>query len=118
MSRLSKGEREFVSSFGDEPPRPRLSAMASPPTPSGPVAVPGLGGMLEIDARGVSPPLPLLRAHRALRGMRPGQDLRVVTSYAESLAEFQAMVKYVTSYELVSQDIVGDEYVHVLRKRR
>jgi hypothetical protein len=28
------------------------------------------------------------------------------------------MVKYVTNYELVSQDIVGEEYVHVVRKRR
>jgi tRNA 2-thiouridine synthesizing protein A len=117
MSRLSKGEREFVSGFGDELPRPRLSAV-TPLAPSGPHAVSGPGGMLEIDARGISPPLPLLRAHRALRDMQPGQDLRVITSYGESLAEFQSMVKYVTNYDLLSQDIVGDDYVHVLRKRR
>ena len=55
---------------------------------------------------------------RALRGMQPGRDLRVITSEPQSLQEFQAMVKYVVSYELVSQEVVGNEYVHVLRRRR
>lgn len=75
-------------------------------------------GEFEIDARGASAPLPLLRAHRALRSMQPGQPLRVITSYPQSMAEFQAMVRYVTGYELVSQEQVGDEYVHVLVRRR
>jgi tRNA 2-thiouridine synthesizing protein A len=74
--------------------------------------------MQEIDARGLSAPLPLLRAHRALRSLKPGQDVRVVTSYPQSVAEFQAMAKHVMSCELVSQEALGEEFVHVLRRRR
>ncbi len=107
MPKLNKGEHEFVSDL-------------TSPAPSREMPLPTLaaGGILELDARGLSAPLPLLRAHRALREMLPGQDLRVITNYKASIAEFQAMVKYITNYELVSQDIVGEEYVHVVRKRR
>lgn len=74
--------------------------------------------MQELDARGISPPLPVLRAHRALRGMRAGETLRVLTSQPRSLDEFVSLVKYVPQYELVSQQEKDGEYVHVLRKRR
>jgi TusA-related sulfurtransferase len=110
MSRMSQGEREFVSDHG------ALRRLDVPPT--APVGLPGLPGAQEIDARTDSAPLPLLRAHRALRTVRPGQEVRVVTSYVGSLAEFQALAKYATNCDLVSQDIVGDDYVHVLRRRR
>ena len=111
MSRLRQGEREFVSDFGSEP-----SGAGRPPAAAD--RVPARTGPPEVDARALSAPLPLLRAHRALRGVQPGQEVRVVTSYPGSLAEFQALAKYATNIELVSQDIVGDEYIHVLRRRR
>jgi TusA-related sulfurtransferase len=50
--------------------------------------------------------------------MRPGQLLKVLTSSGETLAEFQALAKYVVSYELVSQEETGDGFLHVLRRRR
>lgn len=111
MSKLSQGEREFVSDFGSALPR------IDPPHTT-PVGLSARAGPQEIDARALSAPLPLLRAHRALRTVRPGQEVRVITSYEGSLAEFQALAKYVTNFDLVSQDIVGDDYVHVLRRRR
>ena len=103
MSRLSSGEKEFL-------------AASSEPVPLAPAAAES--GMEVIDARGISPPLPLLRAHRALRTMKPGQMLKVLTSTRDTLAEFQALAKYVVGYELVSQEEAGDEVVHVLRRRR
>jgi tRNA 2-thiouridine synthesizing protein A len=115
MSRLSRGEREFVSDFGD------LSHSQSAELPAAPAEAapsPARGSVQEIDARGLSAPLPLLRAHRALRALRPGQELRVLTNYAQAVAEFQAMAKHVTTYELVGQEMVGEEVVHVLRRRR
>lgn len=114
MSKLSKGEQEFVSDFGE------LSSAApvEPTKPGSAARSPAPAGVQEIDARGVSPPLPLLRAHRALRMLQPGQELRVITSYAQSVDEFQAMAKYVTTYELVAQETVGEEFVHILRRRR
>lgn len=112
MSRLSKGEQEFVSSFGAfdaAPPRtqaaPARVAAASPVTQV-------------IDARGISSPLHVLRAHRALRAMQPGGVLKVLTSSEQTIAEFQALAKYVLGYELLSQEQVGGETIHVLRKKR
>ena len=100
MSRLSSGEREFLSDSSGAPPAP------------------GADDVQELDARGISSPLHVLRAHRALRGMRAGQALRVITTSPQTLAEFQALSKYVVGYELVSQEQFGDEFVHVLRKKR
>lgn len=111
MSRWSHGEREFVSDFGRAPSR-----LDHPPTT--PVGLPASTAPQEIDARADSAPLPLLRAHRALRSVAPGQQVRIVTSYVGSLAEFQALAKYATNFDLLSQETVGDEYVHVLRRRR
>ena len=111
MSRLSRGEQEFVS--GDGKPRP-----SGDPTITAPITPAALTGGQEIDARGVPAPLPLLRAHRALRTMRAGEELRVVVSDEASLAEFQALAKYVTSIELVAQHAEREAFVHVLRKRR
>ena len=111
MSRLSHGEREFVSGFGTVPKDPAQPVTA-------PIPPPRVGGSREIDARALAPPLPLLEAHRALRGMRAGEELRVITTYHGSLAEFQALAKYDVSLELVSQDVAGEDFVHLLRKRR
>jgi TusA-related sulfurtransferase len=114
MARLSDGEREFVSDFGE------LRDAAQQPTAAPlPAPVPGLrAGVRELDARTLVAPLPLLEAHRALRALHAGDELRVITSYQGSLAEFQALAKYETNFELVSQDITGEDFVHLLRKRR
>jgi len=117
MSRLSSGEKEFLDHDGA--PQPALSP-AAPTLPAEPAGstLAAEPGIELIDARGISSPLPLLRAHRALRTMHPGQLLKVLTSSGETLAEFQALAKYVVSYELVSQEETGDGFVHVLRRRR
>ena len=60
----------------------------------------------------------LLRAHRALRAMQPGQVLKVLTDSERTIAEFQALAKYVLGYELLSQEQIGDEVIHVLRRKR
>lgn len=72
----------------------------------------------ELDARGLSSPLPVLRAHRVLRGVQPGQVVKVLTSHAHTLAEFQSLVKHVPGYELLSQEESGGDFVHVLVRRR
>lgn len=114
MSRLSSGEKEFLSGDGNGVPA------GSPPSAPPPALAPAPGddGIELIDARGISSPLPLLRAHRALRTMRAGQLLRVQTSAPETLAEFQALAKYVVGYELVSQEEKDGVFVHLLRRRR
>jgi tRNA 2-thiouridine synthesizing protein A len=110
MSRLSRSEQEFVSEFDD--------STAATPASGAKARVSRAGVKQEIDARPLSPPLPLLRAHRALRAMQPGEVLCVLTSQPQTVTEFQAMVKFVPGYELVGQEEENGDYVHLLRRRR
>lgn len=70
----------------------------------------------EIDTRGLNCPLPILKAKKALAEMVSGQLLKVVATDNGSLRDFQAFAKQ-TGNELVQQDTVGGEYIHILRLR-
>ena len=70
----------------------------------------------EIDTRGLNCPLPILKAKKALAGMESGQLLKVLSTDAGSLRDFQAFAKQ-TGNELVEQQTQGDEFVHVLKRR-
>ena len=70
----------------------------------------------EIDTRGLNCPLPILKAKKALTEMQSGQLLRVVSTDGGSLRDFQAFSRQ-TGHELVDQQTVGEEYIHVLRRR-
>lgn len=70
----------------------------------------------EIDTRGLNCPLPILKAKKALTDMQSGQLLKVVSTDASSVRDFQAFAKQ-TGNELVEQTTAGDEFVHVLRRR-
>ena len=70
----------------------------------------------EIDTRGLNCPLPILKAKKALAGMESGQLLKVLSTDAGSLRDFQAFAKQ-TGNELLEQQTVGDEFTHILRRR-
>ncbi|HUR89316.1 MAG TPA: sulfurtransferase TusA family protein [Ramlibacter sp.] len=70
----------------------------------------------EIDTRGLNCPLPILKAKKALADMQSGQLLKVVATDSGSVRDFQAFAKQ-TGNELVDQQTVGKEYVHVLKRR-
>ena len=70
----------------------------------------------EIDTRGLNCPLPILKAKKALSDMRSGQTLKVVSTDAGSVRDFQAFAKQ-TGNELLEQQTVGSEFLHVLRRR-
>ena len=70
----------------------------------------------EIDTRGLNCPLPILKAKKALNTMQSGQTLRVVATDAGSVRDFQAFAKQ-TGNELVEQQAVGAEYIHLMRRR-
>ena len=70
----------------------------------------------EIDTRGMNCPLPILKAKKALAGMESGQLLRVVATDSGSVRDFQAFARQ-TGNELVEQQTVGTEFIHVLRRR-
>ena len=70
----------------------------------------------EIDTRGLNCPLPILKAKKALTDMQSGQLLKVVSTDAGSVRDFQAFSRQ-TGNELVEQQTVGTDYIHVLRRR-
>lgn len=70
----------------------------------------------EIDTRGLNCPLPILRAKKALSDLESGQLLKVVATDPGSVRDFQAFARQ-TGNELVEQQQVGNELIHVLRRR-
>ncbi|MFZ3219456.1 MAG: sulfurtransferase TusA family protein [Rhodoferax sp.] len=70
----------------------------------------------EIDTRGLHCPLPILKAKKALADMESGQTLKVVSTDAGSLRDFQAFAKQ-TGNTLLEQQTEGAEFIHVLRRR-
>jgi len=70
----------------------------------------------ELDARGLNCPLPILKAKKALADMLSGQVLKVIATDPGSVRDFQAFARQ-TGNELVEQLTLGDEFVHLLRRR-
>ena len=70
----------------------------------------------EIDARGLNCPLPILKAKKALAGMRPGDVLKVVATDPGSMRDFQAFARQ-TGNELIEQSAAGGEFLHFIRRR-
>ncbi|MDZ7937034.1 MAG: sulfurtransferase TusA family protein [Rhodoferax sp.] len=70
----------------------------------------------EIDTRGLNCPLPILKAKKALAELQSGQTLKVVATDPGSTRDFQAFAKQ-TGNELLEQETVGADYIHVLRRR-
>ena len=70
----------------------------------------------EIDTRGLNCPLPILKAKKALSEMQSGQALKVVATDGGSIRDFQAFAKQ-TGNELLDQQTVGADYIHILRRR-
>ena len=70
----------------------------------------------EIDTRGLNCPLPILKAKKAVAEMASGQLLKVLATDVGSVRDVQAFAKQ-TGNELVEQQTVGEEFIHVLRRR-
>ena len=70
----------------------------------------------EIDTRGMNCPLPILKAKKSLNDMVSGQLLKVVSTDPGSIRDFQAFARQ-TGNELVDQQTVGSDFIHVLRRR-
>ena len=70
----------------------------------------------EIDTSGLNCPLPILKAKKALSELQSGQTLKVIATDGGSIRDFQAFAKQ-TGNELLEQQTVGTDYIHVLRRR-
>ncbi len=70
----------------------------------------------ELDTRGLNCPLPILKAKKALTDMVSGQMLKITATDPGSVRDFQAFAKQ-TGNELVEQQTVGADFIHVMRRR-
>lgn len=74
----------------------------------------------ELDARGLTCPLPILKAKKALSDMQSGEVLKVLATDPGSVRDFQAFARQ-TGNDLVEQQTLQndgkDEFVHLLRRR-
>ena len=70
----------------------------------------------ELDTRGLNCPLPILKAKKALTAMQSGQLLKVVSTDKGSLRDFAAFSKHPRN-QLMSQETVGEDFIHVLKRR-
>lgn len=74
----------------------------------------------ELDARGLTCPLPILKAKKALSDMHSGEVLKVFATDPGSVRDFQAFARQ-TGNDLVDQQTkrIGeqDEFTHFLRRR-
>jgi len=71
---------------------------------------------LEVDARGLTCPVPILRAKKALANMESGQVLHVLATDPNVTKDFQLFAQQ-TGNELLEQQQNGNEYSIYLRRK-
>lgn len=69
----------------------------------------------EVDARGESCPMPLLRAKLQLNNMEEGECVKVLATDAGSVRDFEAFIG-LTSHELTC-DHTEEEFIYFITKR-
>jgi tRNA 2-thiouridine synthesizing protein A len=69
-----------------------------------------------LDVKGLSCPLPVLRANRVLRGMQPNERLRVLATDRASVADFQAYCRE-TGHALLAWSDEGGVFSFLIRRR-
>lgn len=71
---------------------------------------------VELDARGLDCPMPLLKAKRALNAMAAGECLRVVATDQGSVRDFKVFAEQSGNRLLASQESAAGVYVHLIEK--
>ncbi len=70
---------------------------------------------MELDARGLNCPLPILRAKKSINSMAVGQVLRIIATDPGSVKDFESFCKQ-TGNELLDTAQDGTEYQFNIRK--
>lgn len=69
----------------------------------------------ELDARGLTCPMPLLKLKQRLNQMEAGEVIEVRTTDPGSVRDFAAFLNQVDS-ELLEQQQLPDEFIFIVRK--
>ncbi len=70
---------------------------------------------MELDARGLNCPLPILRAKKSINDLESGQVLHIIATDPGSVKDFEAFCKQ-TGNELVSSNEADGEFTFDIRK--
>jgi len=70
---------------------------------------------MELDARGLNCPLPILRAKKSINDLESGQVLHIIATDPGSVKDFEAFCKQ-TGNELVSSGENNGEFIFDIRK--
>lgn len=70
----------------------------------------------ELDARGLTCPLPVMRAAKIMLAMKPGQTLRVRASDSATVTDFDAYARGSGNTLLESKKIAEDEFEFLLKR--
>lgn len=71
---------------------------------------------VELDARGLHCPLPILKAKKALAEMKSGEILRVIATDPGSVRDFQAFAKQ-TGNDLLEKSEQNKEFTFLMRRK-
>ena len=69
-----------------------------------------------LDVKGLSCPLPVLRANRALRALAPGERLRVLATDRAAVADFQSFCRE-TGHALLAFSEEAGTFSFLIRRR-
>ena len=67
-----------------------------------------------LDTKGLSCPLPVLRAKKAIRALGPGKVLQVLATDPGAVQDFAAFCK-ATGHELLASTVEGDVFTFVIK---
>ena len=70
----------------------------------------------ELDARGLSCPLPILRTKKTLNEMTAGQVLRILATDPMSVRDFHAFSRQ-SGHDLIASDERAGEFSFLMRKK-
>ena len=70
----------------------------------------------ELDTRGLSCPLPILKTKKSLNGLSTGQVLKIVATDPGSVKDMQAFARQ-TGHVLISSSEENREFVFYMRKK-
>jgi len=70
----------------------------------------------ELDARGLTCPLPVMRAAKIMLAMKPGQTLRVLASDPATVTDFDAYARGSGNALLESKKTKGGEFEILLKR--
>jgi len=70
----------------------------------------------QVDARGLSCPMPIVKTAQAIKTVASGQLIEILATDAGSVKDFAAWSR-TTGHELVEQSVDGDVYRFVVRRK-